>query len=77
MINSHKVLIKDSNNIIIEDDISGEWKIQLTMRITFISSVDTGEICTIYSKSDNVEITMGSETDDIIKELYESFLKAY
>ena len=28
-------------------------------------------------KSDNIEIMMGSETDDIIKELFESFLKRY
>ena len=26
MINSHKVPIRDSNNIIIEDDLSAEWK---------------------------------------------------
>ena len=29
------------------------------------------------SKSDNVEIMMGIETDDIINELFESFLKKY
>ena len=34
-----------------------------------------GEIRTMDSKSDNVEITMGNETDDIIKELFESFKK--
>ena len=45
------------------------------MKINFISSLDTGEIRTMCSKSDNVEITMGSETDDIIKEFFESFLK--
>ena len=47
------------------------------MQINFISSLDPGEIRTIDSKSDNVEITMGSETDDIIKELFESFFKKY
>ena len=77
MINNHKAPIKDSNGIIIEDDLFGEWKIQLTMQITFISSLDTGEICTMDSKSDNVEITMGNETDDIINELFESFLENY
>ena len=41
----------------------GEWKIQLTMWINFISSLDTGEIFTMNSKSDNVEIMMGIETD--------------
>ena len=31
MINSHKTPIRGSNSIIIEGDLSGEWKIQLTM----------------------------------------------
>ena len=47
------------------------------MQINFISSLDTGEICTVDSKSDNVEIMMGNEADDIIKELFESFKKRY
>ena len=54
-----------------------EWKIQLTMQITFISSLDTGEFHIIYSKSDNARIMMGIETDDIIDELFQSFLKRY
>ena len=41
----------------------------------FFSSLDPKEIRTMDSKSDNAEITMDSETDDIIKELFESFLK--
>ena len=45
---------------IINDDTYGEWKIQLTMQINFISALDTREICTMDSKSDNVEILMGS-----------------
>ena len=51
----------------------GEWKIQLTMQITFVSSLDTGEFRIMNSKSDNVEIMSGIETDDIINELFESF----
>ena len=47
------------------------------MQINFISSLDPGEIRTMDSKSDNVEITMGNETDDIIKELFKSFLEKY
>ena len=77
MINSHRAPVRDSNGIIIEDDLSGEWKIRLTMQINFVSSLDPKEIRTIDSKSDNAEITMGSETDDIIKELFEFFLKKY
>ena len=62
MMNNHKAPIKDSNGIIIEDNLLGEWKIQLIMPINFISSLDSGEIRTMDSKSDNVEITMGNET---------------
>ena len=36
--------INHSGSIITEDDLSGECKIQLTIQITFISSLDTGEI---------------------------------
>ena len=43
------------------------------MQISFFSSLHTGEIRTMYSKSDNVEIMMGIETNDIINELLESF----
>ena len=62
MIDNHKAPIKDSNGIIIADDLSGEWKIQLTMQINFVSSLDSREIGTMDSKSDNVEIIMGNET---------------
>ena len=71
MINNHKATIRDSNNL------SGEWKIQLTVRINFVSSLDPEKNCIMDSKSDNVEIIMGIETDNIIKELFESFLKRY
>ena len=43
MINNHKAPIRDSNGVIIKDDLSGEWKIQLTMRINFVSSLDPGK----------------------------------
>ena len=56
---------------------SGEWKIQLSMHVNFISSNDTGEIHTIYVWSDNAEILMGNETNDIIKKLFRSFLNNY
>ena len=47
------------------------------MRVNFISSKDTGETCTIYVWSDNVSIMWGSDTDDIIRELFRSFLHNY
>ena len=51
-----------------------EWKIQLTMAINFISSKDSDETRTMHTKSNNVEIMIGSETDEIIEDLFESFL---
>ena len=45
------------------------------MQITFISSLDTGQVCIMNSKSDNVEIMMGIETDDISNKLFKSFFK--
>ena len=46
------------------------------MQINFVSSLDPGEIRTIDSKSKNIEILVGSKTDNII-ELFESFLQKY
>ena len=47
------------------------------MRVSFISSKDTGEICTIYVWSNNAKIMWGSGRNDIIRELFESFLYNY
>ena len=49
---------------------SKEWKSQINMRVNFISSKDTRETRTIYVLSDNEEIGLGIETDDIIEELF-------
>ena len=55
----------------------GEWKIQLVMQVNFISSKDTGETRIMRIWSDNAEIMIGSETDDIINERFRSFLQNY
>ena len=47
------------------------------MGINFISSKDSDETCTMLTKSNNVGIIVGSETDEIIEELFESFLQLY
>ena len=47
------------------------------MSINFISSKDSDETRNMHTKSDNIEIMMGSKTDDIIDELFESFLQKY
>ena len=45
------------------------------MRINFISSKDLRETCTMHTRTDNMKIMMGSETNDIIEELFKSLQK--
>ena len=59
------------------EETSSEWKFQLTMAINFISSKDSDESRTMLTKSNNVEIMIGSETDKIIEDLFEYFLQKY
>ena len=67
IINDHKAIRNKSN----------EWKVQINLHVNFISSKDTGETRTVYVWSDNEEIRSSNETDDIIKELFKSFLNNY
>ena len=55
----------------------GEWKIKLTMSIIFISSKYSDKICNLPTRSNNIEIMMVNETDEIIDELFESFWQNY
>ena len=63
--------------MIIDQKTEGEWKIQLTMSINFISSKDSDEICNLHTRSNNIEIMMVNETDEIIDEIFEYFLQNY
>ena len=45
------------------------------MIINFISSKDSDEIRTMHTTSNNIEIMMGNETDEIIEELFDLFCK--
>ena len=47
------------------------------MSINCISSKDSDETRNMHTKSDNKEIKMGSETDDIINEFFKSLLQKY
>ena len=55
----------------------GDWKIQLTISIDFISSKDFDEPRNMHTKSHNIEIMVRSETDEIIEELFKSLLQRY
>ena len=71
IIREHLRKLIDSNNK------TGEWKIQLNMKINFISSRKFIESRDMYSKSNNIEIMMGSNTNEIIKNLFNSLLRRY
>ena len=55
----------------------GEWKIQLVMKIIFIFSKNFIETRDMHSKSDNFEIMIGANTNEIIKNLFDSLLQRY
>ena len=64
-------LINDHKN-------KGEWKIQLTVQIDFISlRPGSDKTRVIHTKSINEEFMNGSDTDEIIKELFKSLLQRY
>ena len=80
MKNDHKTQGKckvHSSNKVIDFKNQGAWKIQLTISINFISSKDSDETRTMHTASDNIKIMMGSETDEIIEELFESISQRY
>ena len=47
------------------------------MTINFVSSKDSDETRTMHIKSNNVEIMIGSKTDEIMEDLFESFVRKY
>ena len=55
----------------------GEWKIQLSMQIIFVSFTDANETREMHTKSDNITIMSGIETEDVINELFNTFCKRY
>ena len=64
-------LINDHKN-------KGEWKIQLTTQINFISlRPGSDETRVMHTRSANEEFMNGSDTDEIIKELFRSLLQRY
>ena len=56
----------------------GEWKVQLTIEVNFISlKPGSDETRIMYTRSDNIEIMFGDDNDDIIEQLFESLLRKY
>ena len=64
--------------LIEEYKLKGEWKVQLTIEVNFISlKPGFDETRIMYTRSDNIEIMFGDDNDDIIEQLFESLLKKY
>ena len=58
--------------------IKGKWKLQLTAEISFVSlKTGSDETRFMHTRSDNEEFMNGSDTDEIIKGIFESFLQKY
>ena len=56
----------------------GEWKVQLTAEINFISLKPGSEGTRVmHTKSDNAEIRIGDDKNDVVKELFKSLLQRY
>ena len=65
-------------DLINEKKNKGEWKLQLTAKISFVSlKPDSVEMRLMYTRSDPMEFMSGSETEEIIESLYRSLLQKY
>ena len=73
-LNKIRPYLKDIINNLKKSDT---WKIQLTIANNFISSLDKKEDGVMHSKSDNIEIMINDETDEVIKELFDSLKNRY
>ena len=52
-------------------------KIQLKIAINVISSIDNNEEPVMHSKSDNIEIMINDEVNEVVKELFDSLESRY
>ena len=64
-------------DLIEEYSYNDSWKIQLNMRVSFASLTDSTVRQILYSKNDNVEIIHAVDTNGVINELFDTFLKFY
>ena len=61
-----------------EYKLKGKWKVQLIAEIYFISlKPGSDETRIMHTRSDNIEIMIGYDNDDIIEERFKSFLQKY
>ena len=68
-LNKIKPYLKDITNNLKKSNLR---KIQLKIANNFISSIDKDEEHVMHSKSDNIEMIINDEADEVIKELFDS-----
>ena len=69
---------KYSRELINKYKNEGEWKVQLSAEINFISlKPGSDETRVVYTRIDNEEFMSGDDTNEIIKLLFESFLQRF
>ena len=60
------IIRPDLKELIDDHKAKDEWKIQLSMLIIFVSLADANKTREMYTKSDNITIMTGIETEDVI-----------
>ena len=75
LINDHQPTVELNNNN--NNNNRAQWKIQLTMQNSCISTKSFEETRTIHSKSEPVETFMGTDTEDFIDKLFNTLLKRF
>ena len=55
----------------------GEWKIQLSMQVNFITDNNDDKGLILHTKSDNVEIMRGIDTKTIVTKLFDTLKQRY
>ena len=84
LINDHKPAAEANNNNDNNNNNNNntnnnraEWKIELAMQNSCISTKSFEETRTIYTKSEPVEIFMGSNTEDVIDNFFNTLLQRF
>ena len=71
------MIINPQRNWNNEENDRAEWKIQLTMQYNCISVKNFEDTRAISTKSEPVELFMGSNTNDVIDRLFDTTLKRF
>ena len=79
MIDEHKPAaeLNNNNNNNNNSNNRAEWKIQLSMQNSFLSTRSFEETRTIYTKSEPVKIFMGSKTEDAVDKIFNTLLQRF